>query len=197
MGLYWVLGAIGVLGAWKWLQTRSTGAPATPAASSPSKPAPNPAVESLYGHIEWVPDPTNPDPQGIKITNGWAEQNIVQVQTALGPMPFNRRGAAQLAEFLSALKSAGLPVSVAQTWNTRRIRPKKPEKPGQITTGLSWHTYGAAVDLNPGELPFGKPAPDGHWIHRAAEIGKSLGWTWGGDFSYPDPMHFQLTSPRG
>lgn len=181
----------------EWVRSRVASADDSGETPSFKVPAANPQVEALYGHIEWEPLPGAPDPQAIRITNGWDKENLVSAPTRIGPVPFNKRGAVQLKELLDAWAGAGLPVSAVQTVNLRRIRPKKPEKPGEITTGLSWHTYGAAVDVNPGELPFGKPAPDGHWIHKAAEIAKGLGWSWGGDFSYPDPMHFQLVSPRG
>ena len=55
--------------------------------------------------------------------------------------------------------------------------------------GLSLHTWGIAVDLNvPGNLR-GVPGD----INRdVVAIFKKWGFAWGGDWSYTDPMHFEL-----
>lgn len=69
-------------------------------------------------------------------------------------------------------------------YNLRPIRGGK--KP-------SFHSWGAAIDLNAAEYPLGldvAPAPD---FLEVANIFKSKGFTWGGDFkTRKDLMHFQF-----
>ncbi|MEK4606533.1 LysM peptidoglycan-binding domain-containing protein [Geobacillus sp. FSL W8-1251] len=71
-------------------------------------------------------------------------------------------------------------------------------KPGKIVTnargGDSYHNYGLAIDfalMNPdGSISWNV---DAKW-KRVAQIGKSFGLEWGGDWkSFPDYPHFQYT----
>ncbi|WP_281990506.1 M15 family metallopeptidase [Aquimarina aggregata] len=64
--------------------------------------------------------------------------------------------------------------------------------PGKIVTnakaGQSYHNYGLAIDVVP--MINGKPNYKDDYI-KIARIGKSLGFTWGGDFrSFTDKPHF-------
>ncbi|WP_282080871.1 M15 family metallopeptidase [Aquimarina algiphila] len=68
-------------------------------------------------------------------------------------------------------------------------------KPGKIVTnakaGESYHNYGLAVDVVP--MINGNPNYKDDYI-KIAQIGKSLGFTWGGDFtSINDKPHFHDT----
>ena len=58
---------------------------------------------------------------------------------------------------------------------------------------LSTHSWGIAVDINAATNPMRKPMvkdiPD-EWV----AIFEAVGWTWGGWFPTPDPMHFQWCS---
>lgn len=58
---------------------------------------------------------------------------------------------------------------------------------------LSLHSWGVAVDINADTNPMRKPMqkdiPD-EWV----AIFEAVGWTWGGRFPTPDPMHFQWAS---
>jgi hypothetical protein len=55
--------------------------------------------------------------------------------------------------------------------------------------GLSLHTWGMAVDLNvPGNLR----GTVGEMDRRVVAIFKKWGFAWGGDWSYTDPMHFEM-----
>jgi len=60
-------------------------------------------------------------------------------------------------------------------WNSRRT--------------LSFHALALAIDINWGENSYGKPGTiRGTGI---VEVFKKYGFTWGGDWSTPDDMHFQ------
>ena len=59
------------------------------------------------------------------------------------------------------------------------------------TKGLSLHTWGIAVDLNVQSNQRGTP---GRIDRRVVDIFKRWGFAWGGDWSYTDPMHFELAA---
>jgi hypothetical protein len=60
--------------------------------------------------------------------------------------------------------------------------------------GLSLHTWGIAVDLNvQGNLRGTVGAID----RRVVDVFKRWGFAWGGDWSYTDPMHFELAALVG
>jgi hypothetical protein len=57
--------------------------------------------------------------------------------------------------------------------------------------GLSLHTWGIAVDLNVSGNHVGTP---GTIDPRVVRIFESWGFAWGGRWSVPDPMHFELAA---
>lgn len=79
----------------------------------------------------------------------------------------------------------GLPLVWSGAFNPRLKRGR--DEP-------SAHAGGWAFDLFGPTLPLGRPAPAGHPVLALAAKAKKLGWIWGGDFSRPDPMHFQHRS---
>jgi hypothetical protein len=64
------------------------------------------------------------------------------------------------------------------------------------TTTLSNHAFGLALDLN---VPGNQRGTAGEMDRGVVAIFKHWGFTWGGDWKYTDPMHFemnQLVQPR-
>jgi len=60
---------------------------------------------------------------------------------------------------------------------------------------LSTHAWGAGIDLDPDFNPRYHPWNPKTGIPNAViEAFMAEGWTWGGRFHTPDPMHFQCTS---
>ena len=55
--------------------------------------------------------------------------------------------------------------------------------------GLSFHTYGTAIDLNARDNYRGIA---GKMDRQVVSIFKKWGFAWGGDWNYTDPMHFEL-----
>jgi hypothetical protein len=55
--------------------------------------------------------------------------------------------------------------------------------------GLSFHTWGTAIDLN---VPGNQRGTVGTIDRRVVEIFKRWGFNWGGTWRYTDPMHFEL-----
>ncbi len=58
---------------------------------------------------------------------------------------------------------------------------------------LSTHAWAAAIDINPARNQFGQK---GAMPEKVVELFKAEGWTWGGEWRKPDPMHFEATSGR-
>lgn len=56
---------------------------------------------------------------------------------------------------------------------------------------LSTHSWGIAVDFNWDTNPMKKPFTSDLPSNFITTF-KDMGWVWGGDFSIPDPMHFQF-----
>lgn len=63
---------------------------------------------------------------------------------------------------------------------------------------LSTHSWGIAIDLDPSRNERGKPwkKDSGMIPMEIVNIFEDSGWTWGGRFSVPDAMHFQLANIR-
>ena len=69
----------------------------------------------------------------------------------------------------------------------------------RVNGDLSTHSWGVAIDINADTNPLAAPGvvladavrdmPDA-WV----EVFQGLGWTWGGRFPRPDPMHYQFCS---
>ena len=57
--------------------------------------------------------------------------------------------------------------------------------------GLSLHSWGIAVDLN---VPGNQRGTVGEIDRQVVAIFKKWGFAWGGDWSWTDPMHFELAS---
>ena len=57
------------------------------------------------------------------------------------------------------------------------------------SNGLSLHSWGIAVDLN---VPGNMPGTVGEIDRGVVQIMKKWGMAWGGDWSYTDPMHFEM-----
>ena len=72
-------------------------------------------------------------------------------------------------------------------WNPRLIRSVSGEP-----SGLSRHSWGAAVDLNATTNPLGSA---GDQDERLVDVMEAWGFTWGGDWVVPDPMHFEYGRP--
>lgn len=62
-----------------------------------------------------------------------------------------------------------------------------------VSSGVSRHAWGAAVDINAASNPVGS---SGNQDHRLIETMRRWGFTWGGDWLVPDPMHFEFATQR-
>jgi len=159
-----------------------------------------PGREKLFGKFPFVPAPTENNPEAIRITDDWARENIVSVEIpqlrGLNNAPMSckvqvhRLAAFKLQELFMAWEAAGLLkhlITWGGTYVPRFVR-------GSRAT-LSPHAHGSAFDINAAWNGLGKvPAAVGERgsVRELVAIANRLGWYWGGHFSRPDGMHFEL-----
>ncbi|GAA4704504.1 hypothetical protein GCM10023349_22570 [Nocardioides conyzicola] len=127
-----------------------------------------------------------PDPAWV------AEHITTQTVPILGSVTCNKAIFPQLIAALNAVRDQGLadkihPGEYAGCYNARFIAG---------STKLSNHAFGLALDLN---VPGNQRGTVGQMDRQVVAIFKSWGFTWGGDWGYTDPMHFEmnrLVEPR-
>ena len=124
----------------------------------------------------------------IRPDPAWVASNIVSAEVPiLGMVTCHRLMIAPLARALAEIEEAGL----ASTIDTRdyggcyvpRFIDRDPNK------SLSMHAFGLAVDLNVQENHLGTR---GNMDPEVVGIFERSGFVWGGRWSRPDPMHFEL-----
>lgn len=93
----------------------------------------------------------------------------------------------------------GLPILITETLRSKAEQDgfyaQGRTKPGNVVTNVryphSMHCWGVAFDFCKNVK--GQEYSDAAFFARVGRIGKSLGLTWGGDWtSFPDKPHFQL-----
>jgi peptidoglycan L-alanyl-D-glutamate endopeptidase CwlK len=101
---------------------------------------------------------------------------------------------------VAACRAAGLDAFVYEAYRSNELQmlyykrgrtvipPKRPVTNAK-TSLYSWHGFGLAVDVV-SQTHFWEP-PDKKWFEKVAAIFKQHECKWGGDWSSPDPPHFQ------
>lgn len=123
------------------------------------------------------------------------DEQIVAVDVPiLGEAVCHEVVAEMLSNAMSQLVAEGLghlvdPAGFAGCWNPRFIRSAT-----GTPSGVSRHSWGAAVDINAPSNPIGSV---GTQDPRLVQIMLEWGFTWGGDWLVPDPMHFEYGSVPG
>jgi len=157
--------------------------------------------EKLFGKFSYVPAPSQWNPEGIKITDNWAANNISTVVVPQlmivnggprdGKVSFHSKGAKQLQDLFAEWESAGLMNRVMTwggSWVPRFVRGSR--------TYLSNHSWGTAFDINAQWNGLGaRPALKGlkGSVRELVEIADKHGFFWGGWWAdRPDGMHFEL-----
>jgi peptidoglycan hydrolase-like protein with peptidoglycan-binding domain len=161
--------------------------------------------QAIFGTYAYVADPEPGNPEHIRILGTWEHDNIVDVpipqlkKTAIGPkapstIRFHRLGAAQLQGLWKEWKKAGLLdriLSFGGGFEPRFVRGS--------TTMLSNHSFGSAFDINVAWNERGhRPALVGEKgsVRELVPIAHKWGFWWGGHFSTPDGMHFEVAVPK-
>lgn len=119
----------------------------------------------------------------------YIEANIIEAEVPiLGAVTCHETVVEMLRGAMTELVDKGLshlvePGGFAGCWNPRYIRAATGRP-----AGISRHAWGAALDLNAGSNPVGSA---GTQDPRLVAIMGDWGFTWGGDWLVPDPMHFE------
>lgn len=172
----------------------------------PPKPSFPPLVtnaqrQAIFGPYDYVADPKPRNPEHIRILGTWEQDNIVDVpipqlkKTAIGSkapstIRFHRLGAAQLQGLWKEWESAKLLdriLSFAGGFEPRFVRGS--------TATLSNHSFGSAFDINSEWNERGhRPALVGEKgsTRELVPIAHKWGFWWGGHFTTPDGMHFEV-----
>jgi hypothetical protein len=127
------------------------------------------------------------NPDGTVVPEqSWVAANIrTEEMPIIGRVTGHRVMLPQLRAVLNEVVSRGLSSKI-KTYDgcyVPRFIGRDPSR------GLSFHTYGTAIDLNAATNYRGIP---GDIDRTVVSIFKKWGFAWGGDWNYTDPMHFEL-----
>jgi hypothetical protein len=153
--------------------------------------------QRVWGAIVGVP---LADGSSIRITNGWKEAVQVTVPQLFaipgankGRVWWHREGVQSLLGFWRDVEAAGklgCVLSWAGSWAPRFVR-------GSRST-LSSHAHATAFDINAQWNGLGATPATGHGsVFELVPIAHRWGFYWGGHFSRPDGMHFEMTRADG
>ena len=171
---------------------------------NPPKPNFNPLVstaqrQKIFGKFEYRSFSGTED---IVIHGNWEKQNIVKIQI---PQPkkvgggfvprdlhvrFHKLAAAQLQALWKEWEDAGL-LHLVKTWAGSFV----PRFVRGSRSTLSNHAFGTAFDINAAWNGLGRvPAKAGTTgsVRELVAIAHKHGFYWGGHFSRPDGMHFEV-----
>jgi D-alanyl-D-alanine carboxypeptidase len=125
----------------------------------------------------------------IEPDEAWVDQNIsTAVVPILGEVTCHRIMLPRLFQALAEIEQAGLAEHIRPDdyggCYVPRFIDRDPKNP------LSMHAFGLAADLNVSTNLLGSK---GDMDPRVVEIFNEWGFTWGGIWDRPDPMHFELS----
>ncbi len=163
---------------------------------------------AAFGEFAYEADPDTFGGDGIRVTDNWKQQNIINVaipqlngkrmgSTTItnGSIRFHKNGAEQLRALWAAWEQAGLLdriLTYEGGYAARFIRGTQSRDPRP----LSNHAWGTAFDINARWNRLGaEPALLNHegCVRELVSIANSHGFFWGGHFrGKKDGMHFEL-----
>lgn len=147
---------------------------------------PQALVKDRFGEFAYRPPRTGRD---FAQDPGWVADNITTEEVPiLGAVRCHRGILKQLKGALTELETRGLadlvdPDAYAGCWNPRLI-----SEGGNV----SRHAWGIGVDVNADANPTGQGSGQDR---RLVEVMQRWGFTWGGFWLVPDPMHFEYLEP--
>jgi hypothetical protein len=140
------------------------------------------SVSQAVGSFSYTANPdgtVNPDP-------AWIRANIASMEMPIiGSVTGHRVMLPQLRAALNDVVAAGLSKEI-YTYDGCYVPRFIASDPSR---GLSFHTFGTAIDLNAADNYRGIA---GAMDRTVVAIFKRWGFGWGGDWNYTDPMHFEL-----
>lgn len=158
------------------------------------------ARQAVFGKFSFVHQPLPGNPENIRITDDWAQKNIVVVTIpqlkgvpgagSTGRVQFHAKAAEQMVALWQAWDDAGL-VDRVLTWGGSFV-----PRFMRGTKTLSTHAFGSAFDINVAFNPLGAlPALVGKKgsVRELVPLAHKHGFFWGGHFSgRQDGMHFEI-----
>ena len=121
----------------------------------------------------------------------WVAQNIVSAEVPiLGSVTCHRLMVPRLTAALDAIERADLARFIDTSQYGGCYVPRFIDR--DPTKSLSMHAFGLAVDLNVSENHLGTT---GNMHPEVVAIFEDWGFVWGGRWSRPDPMHFEMGAP--
>jgi hypothetical protein len=139
-------------------------------------------VKEAFGEFAATPQS---DPAFLTIEPSWVDRNIVTTEVPLlGTITCHRKLIPMVRGAIDEILGSGLVSEIkvySGCWASRTIA-RSPTAPP------SYHAYGAAIDINAPENPYGARPTMNREIVRIFE---SWGFNWGGDFLIPDGHHFE------
>jgi D-alanyl-D-alanine carboxypeptidase len=120
------------------------------------------------------------------IQPAWVERNIVTTEMPLlGTITCHRKLVPMIEAAIKEVIASGFEQEIevySGCWASRTVA-RSPTAPP------SYHAYGAAIDINAPQNPYGsKPTMN----REVVRIFESWGFNWGGDFLIPDGHHFEF-----
>lgn len=173
--------------------------PFRPATLPPSMTAAQ--LESEFGEIQYVAEPTADNPERIKITNGWSQANIASVSL---PQTVGLDGSSASGKHAMHKRVQAQMRGLWQAWQIRELLPQVTTFSGlwvpRFQRGsksvLSNHAWGTAFDVNASSNAYWHlPAFPGEngCLFEHVTVAADFGFGWGGHFSRRlDGMHFEV-----
>lgn len=151
----------------------------------------NPPVVMKQVFGEFAAYPQSQDPAFLNMSPAWYDAHIrTRTVPLLGQVTCNEALFRPLIGALREVEATGLGREIhtySGCYAARTVARSATAPPSQ-------HAYGAAIDINAPENPYGAtPTMD----PRIVKIFERWGFVWGGDFLTPDGMHFEYGEPPG
>jgi D-alanyl-D-alanine carboxypeptidase len=145
-------------------------------------------IKRVFGEFAAYPQA---DPAFLNMSPAWYDANIqTRSVPLLGDVTCNVALFDALVGALRDVRAAGLGDEIhtySGCYAARTVARSSTAPPSQ-------HAYGAAIDINAPENPYGTtPTMD----PKIVRIFERWGFLWGGDFLTPDGMHFEYGEPPG
>ncbi len=144
------------------------------------------SVSDAVGHFSY----TN-GPDGTVVPDArWVREYIrTEDVPILGSVTCNKAMLPQLRGALAEVQRLGLADAIHPDEYQGCYYPRYIGR--DPSNGLSLHSWGIAVDLN---VPGNQRGTVGEMDRTVVAVFKRWGFAWGGDWSYTDPMHFEMNA---
>jgi hypothetical protein len=149
-----------------------------------------PAIVMKQAFGEFSAYPRSDDPAYLNMDPAWVKRHIdTRTVPLLGEVTCNIALFPQLVGALTEMQQRGLGdlVHVYSGCYVGRTVARS------TTAPPSYHSYGAAIDINAPENPYGVQPTN--MDPRMVRIFERWGFNWGGDFLIPDGHHFEYWGP--